>query len=88
MLGLNPETEASTYVPNVIGKRYLTAVDAVHKQSLNIKSLRFDDSVKNYDDSLNAVVYRQSPEASEIPANLGNDVSLYLTIDPERIPSR
>lgn len=88
VLGLNPETEASTYVPNVIGKRYLTAVDAVHKQSLNIKSLRFDDSVKNYDDSLNAVVYRQSPEASEIPANLGNDVSLYLTIDPERIPSR
>ena len=72
----------------MIGKRYITAVDAIHKQSLNVKTLRFDNSVKDYDDSLNAVVYRQSPEASEIPASLGNDVSLYLTVDPERIPSR
>jgi hypothetical protein len=53
-----------------------------------VKTLRFDDSVKDYDDSLNAMVYRQSPEASEIPVNLGDDVSLYLTIDPERIPAR
>lgn len=88
VLGLNPDTDASTYIPDLLGKRYMTAVDAVHKQSLNIKTLRFDDSVKDYDDSLNAVVYRQSPEASEIPVGLGNDVSLYLTVNPERIPSR
>jgi hypothetical protein len=66
----------------------MSAVDAVHKQSLNIKTLRFDDSVKDYDDSLNAVVYRQSPEASKLPVSLGNDVSLYLTVNPERTPSR
>ena len=88
VLGLNPDTDASTYIPDVVGKRYITAVDAIHKQSLNVKTLRFDNSVKDYDDSLNAVVYRQAPEASEIPASLGNDVSLYLTVDPERIPSR
>lgn len=88
VVGLNPDTEASTYVPDVVGKRYMSAVDALHKQSLNIKTLRFDDSVKTYEDSLDAVVYRQSPEASDIPVNLGNDVSLYLTVNPERIPSR
>ena len=88
VLGLNPDSEASTYVPDLLGKRYMSAVDLVHKQSLNVKNLRFDDSVKDYDDSLNAMVYRQSPEASEIPVNLGDDVSLYLTIDPERIPAR
>ena len=88
VLGLNPDTDASTYVPDVVGRRYITAVDAIHKQSLNIKTLRFDDSVKDYDDSLNAVVYRQSPEASPMPVNLGNDVSLYLTVNPDRIPSR
>ena len=88
VLGLNPETDAETYVPDVVGKRYMSAVDAVHKQSLNIKTLRFDDSVKDYDDSLNAVVYKQSPEASKLPVSLGNDVSLYLTVNPERIPSR
>lgn len=86
VLGLNPDTDASTYVPDVIGKRYMTAVDAVHKQSMNIKTLRFDDSVVNYDDSLNAVVYRQVPEPSELPVPLGDDVSLYLTVDPEKIP--
>ena len=88
VVGLNPDTEASTYVPDVVGKRYMSAVDALHKQSLNIKTLRFDDSVKTYEDSLDAVVYRQSPEASDIPVKLGNDVSLYLTVNPERIPSR
>lgn len=87
VLGLNPDTEAVAFVPNVIGKRYMTAVDLVHRQSLNIKTLRFDDTVKDYDDSLNAMVYRQSPEPSEVPVNLGDDVSLYLTVDPERIPS-
>lgn len=88
VLGLNPDTEDSTYVPDVTGKRYMSAVDLVHRQSLNVKTLRFDDSVKNYDDSLNAVVYRQSPEPSEVPVNLGDGVSLYLTVNPERIPSK
>lgn len=88
VLGLNHDSDASTYVPDVVGKMYLTAVDAVHKQSLNIKTLRFDDSVKDYEDSLNAVVYRQSPEASKIPVTVGSDLSLYLTVNPDRIPSR
>lgn len=88
VLGLNPDTETSTYIPDVVGKKYMTAVDAVHKQSLNVKTLRFDDSVKNYDDSLNAVVYRQLPEPSDLPVGLGNDVSLYLTVNPDRIPTR
>lgn len=88
VVGLNPDTEASTFIPDVVGKRYLTAVDAVHKQSLNIRILRFDESVRNYDDSLNAVVYRQTPEPSPEPIGLGNDVLLYLTVDPQRIPSK
>ncbi len=100
MVGLNPDTDAATYVPDVIGKKYLTAVDAVHKQSLNIRTLNFDSTVKDYDDSLNAVVYRQTPEAVlavEDPADtnlirtsvrLGSDVSLYLTLDQAKIPTK
>lgn len=87
VVGLNPETDASTYVPDVVGKKYMTALDAVRKQSLNIRFLRFDDTVKDYDDSLNAVVYKQSPEPSPDPVSLGNDMSLYLTLNPERIPT-
>jgi len=87
VVGLNPETDASTYVPDVVGKKYMTALDAVRKQSLNIRFLRFDDTVKDYDDSLNAIVYKQSPEPSPDPVSLGNDMSLYLTLNPERIPT-
>ncbi len=98
VVGLNPDTDATTYIPSVVGKRYLTAVDAVHKQSLNIKTLRFDDSVNTYEDSLNAVVYRQAPEPMAVTAgseaavlssvSLGSDVSLYLTVDPAKIPTK
>lgn len=88
VLGLEPDADNGTFVPDLIGKRYLNAVDLVRKQSLNIKTLRFDDSVKDYDDSLNAVVYRQTPEVSEIPVMIGDEVSLYFTVDPEKVPSK
>ena len=88
VLGLEPGADNGTFVPDLIGKRYLNAVDLVRKQSLNIKTLRFDDSVKDYDDSLNAVVYRQTPEVSEIPVTIGDEVSLYFTVDPEKVPSK
>ena len=88
VLGLEPDADNGTFVPDLIGKRYLNAVDLVRKQSLNIKTLRFDDSVKDYDDSLNAVVYRQTPEVSEIPVTIGDEVSLYFTVDPEKVPSK
>ena len=88
VLGLNPDSEAATYVPDLLGKRYMSAVDLVRRQSLNVKSVKFDDSVKDYDDSLNAVVYRQVPDISELPVALGEDVSLYLTMDPDKVPTR
>ncbi len=88
VLGLNPDSEAATFVPDLLGKRYMSAVDLVHRQSLNIKTLRFDDSVKDYDDSLNAVVYKQLPDISEEPVSLGEEVSLYLTMDPGKVPVR
>ncbi len=88
VVGLNPDTENTAYLPSVVGKKYLTAVDAVHKQSMNIKALRFDKTVKTYDDSLNAVVYRQIPEASDslVSVSLGSDMSLYLTLDQNLVP--
>jgi hypothetical protein len=53
-------------------------VDAVHDHSLNVTRLFFDSNVKDYTDSLNAVVYRQSPASSDIPLTMGAGVSLYL----------
>ncbi len=79
-VGLNPEDNL-TYIPNVKGLKYLRAVDAVHDNSLNIGRVVFDKTVRNYTDSLNASVTRQTPEASGNPILMGADVTIYLSLD-------
>lgn len=79
-VGLNPEDNL-TYIPDVKGLKYLRAVDAVHDNSLNIGRVVFDKSVRNYTDSLNASVTRQTPEASGNPILMGSDVTIYLSLD-------
>lgn len=82
VLGLNSE-DSYAYVPNVIGQKYLKAVDAVKDNSLNIGRIRFDSTVRTYEDTLNARVFSQMPEACGIPLPMGSEVSLYLTVNPE-----
>ena len=79
-VGLNP-SDNLTYVPNVKGMKYLRAVDAVHDNSLNLGRVIFDKTVKNYTDSLNAVVYKQTPAASRSPLLMGSDVTIHLSLD-------
>lgn len=87
VVGLN-DTDNVTYVPYIIGSRYMNAVNSVHDNSLNIDRLIFDGTVKDYTDSLNAVVYRQIPEMSEEPLRMGSSVTLYLTMDKGKVPPR
>ena len=87
VVGLNG-MDNRTYVPNVLGMKYVRAVDVVHENSLNVGNLMFDASVRNYNDTINSVVYRQSPQASQAPTLMGSNVTLYLTVDPERTPSK
>ena len=88
VLGLNGN-DFVTYVPDVIGLKRISAIDAVQDNSLNVKSMRFDNTVKDYDDSLNAMVYRQLPEPSDsIHVNMGSEVTLYFTLDEKKIPVR
>lgn len=88
VVGLNSKDNV-TFVPYLAGLRNLSAVEAVHDHSLNLGKLRFDDTVKNYEDSLNAVVYRQVPEASDsIAVRMGEKVDIYLTLDQSRVPVR
>ena len=88
VVGLNSRDNV-TFVPYLAGLRNLSAVEAIHDHSLNLGRMRFDETVQNYEDSLNAVVYRQTPEASDsISVKMGAYVDLYLTLDQTRVPVR
>ena len=87
VLGLNND-DCVTYAPSVTGLRYMNAVEAIHDNSLNVnvKDVIFDDTVKDYSDSLNAVVYMQEPDYGETPLLMGMDISLHLTTDISKVP--
>lgn len=87
VVGLN-EMDNMTYVPYVTGLKYMSAVSAVQDNSLNIQDLIFDNTVRDYSDSLDAVVYRQMPEISEEPLLMGSPVTLYLTKDITKVPEK
>ena len=86
VVGLNSMDE-TTYVPYLPGLKYLSAVEAVHDHSLNIGNVTFDDTVKDYEDSLNAVVFDQLPMPSDtIAVKMGDQVDICLTLDHSKIP--
>ena len=86
VVGLNSMDE-TTYVPYLPGLKYLSAVEAVHDHSLNIGNITFDDTVKDYEDSLNAVVFNQLPMPSDtIVVKMGDQVDICLTLDHSKIP--
>jgi beta-lactam-binding protein with PASTA domain len=88
VVGLNGYDNV-TYVPDVTGLKRMSAVEAVLDHSLNVKTLKFDQTVRDYNDSLNAMVWRQVPEPSDsIHVNMGSEVTLYLTLDQQKIPAR
>ena len=80
VIGLGEDNE--TFIPDVVGMKFMRAVDAVHDNSLNVSRLRFDKNIRTYSDSLNAVVYKQVPEPTEhMPVLMGSEITLYLSID-------
>ena len=85
VLGLNND-DCVTYAPVVTGMKFRNAVEAIHDNSLNVKDIIFDETVRDYSDSLNSVVYRQDPDYGGTPLLMGMDISLYLTTDITKVP--
>lgn len=69
-------SQSRTIVPDVIGQSYESSKDILIESSLNYK-LNFDRSIRSFDDSIKAKVYRQEP-ASGISAVYGQRVNVYL----------
>ncbi len=75
-----------TLAPLLIGHTLVQAKDRLAESSLNTGTVRYDQTVKNYSDSLLAKVYKQSPEVSETEVlRLGAPVNLWLTIDETKL---
>ena len=84
VVGLSPN-DNMTYVPKLLGKQYLPAVDLTQESSLNVGKLHFDETVKTYADSVSAFVYQQRPSGSE-KVRMGSEVTMSLTTDPDKLP--
>ena len=80
VVGLNP-ANSETLIPDVTGKRASDASKELNEYYINVRSVRYDRSVKTLEDSLKSVVYKQAPEASELPVKMGTDVTLYLRVE-------
>lgn len=98
VLGLNPD-DSRTYVPYVVGYTSDLAINALNDNSLNVGKILYDNTVNNYQDSIRAVVYNQTPMPSvhtkgdeerveAKPLTRGSKVDIYLTIDPDKVASR
>lgn len=84
VLGLNPRDDR-TFVPNLVGQQYRRAIDVIQDNSLNVATIHFDRSVRDYADSLRAVVYKQQPVNDSLSVLKGTGVSLYLTVNEDII---
>jgi Uncharacterized protein conserved in bacteria len=84
-LGLDPES-GETYIPHLNGFTYSVAKDALVNSSLNLGYVKYDETVKSYTDSVQAVVYSQSPAFSRaVSFPMGTRVAIYLTMDQSKI---
>jgi len=77
VVGLDPDDNA-TKVPSLIGLDEKDAVKMLHDSYLNASRPHYDKTVRTYEDSLRATVYRQSPEPSELTVPMGTYISIYL----------
>ena len=77
VVGLNAE-DCETVIPDVVGKDEKSAKKTLRDSYLNVKRSVFDKEVQTWEDSLNAVVYKQNPAPSEFTVGMGTDVTIYL----------
>ena len=88
LLGLSPE-ESETYIPYLIGYTLQVARDNLFENSLNLGNVSYDETVHNYQDTVSAMVYQQTPAYHPgVPANMGATIHLKLTTSQAKIAAR
>ena len=88
LLGLSPD-DNQTYIPYLIGFTLPVARDNIFENSLNLGNVTYDETVHNYQDSLSAVVYQQTPAYHPgAPTKMGTTIHLKLTTSQAKIAAR
>jgi len=86
-LGLDPNNP-STFVPYLLGFNAEVATEYIIESSLNLGRIRYDETVESYSDSLEAIVYMQSPTpGSNRPYPMGTSVDITLTKSHTKVAS-
>lgn len=85
-LGLNPN-EKSTIIPTLSGTSYKYVQETINDYSLNLGRMIFDKSIKTYSDTLESMVYKQSPDTLGGVKSIakGSAINVYLTKDKSLI---
>lgn len=87
LLGLAPG-ENETYIPYLVGFTLPVARDNIFENSLNVGNVSYDETVNSYQDTLNAVVYQQTPAYRSGAVNRGTAINLKLTVSQAKIAAR
>ena len=83
VLGLGDEGQIST-VPYLIGKTKQEAESLCVANNYEIGVLLYDESIISHADSLNAKVWKQSPEPDS-RLTIGSQIDLWLTVDINKL---
>jgi len=74
-------------LPLLIGLNQSESRSRLIDASLNLGQVKYDETIKDYKDSLNAMVYSQYPAYSESNAiSFGARVDIWLTLNESRVP--
>lgn len=76
----------SNIVPDLIGLTLQDAVTQIQSANFNLGVAIYDKSIVTPEDSLNAVVYRQNPEAVDgASEQAGTSINVWLTVDMDAV---
>lgn len=85
VVGRDSENEETT-LPDLTGLKIEEAKELLTKAMLNFGVLIYDESFETAEDTLNAVIWQQRPDARAISSvDLGTSVDFWITVNEEKI---
>ncbi len=78
---------STSFVPELFKLPFNRAVNEINDAYFNVGIVSFDTSVYNYNDSLNALVWKQRPAYSKNSRSvMGSKINIWLTVSPDKFP--